>query len=237
MASKKNKNTKKHTSGDKIYIMKGSSPCRLVWWIAMLADYRADIIDIDLMKGENKESWFVEMNPRQCVPFYRSKEGVTLTESRAISKYLISKTYRSDLSKKYPGIWNTFSNVKRAKVDEMLDYDLGTLYKRISDFIYPIVFRGEKPDRDKYQLIKKSVVYLNDKIIENNGFLCCDNVSLADLSVSLSLTMLDFFEQEDFNLDAGKEYIEWQIKMKELPHWEDINKDFYKWLESKIGKQ
>jgi len=224
-------------TADTLYLMRGSAPCRLVHWVALLADHKMNLVDMDLMKGEHKQDWFVSLNPRHCVPTYKTAEGLVLSESRAIAKYLVSKTYRTELARKYPGIWNQFSNVHRAKVDEMLYYDATTLYKRIGEFVYPIIFRGEKPDKDKFQMVRKSLAYLDHKVLENGGFLCGSQVSLADLSVALSLTMLEFFEssQKDFQYTPGVGFASWLERMRALPHWDEVNQGFYAWLKSKKG--
>jgi glutathione S-transferase len=220
---------------EKLYLMRGSAPCRLVHWVALLADHNLELVDIDLMKGEHKQDWFMRLNPRHCVPTYQDGELV-LSESRAIAQYLVSKTYRTELGRHYPGIWGQFFLSDKAKVNEMLYYDIGTLYKRIGEFIYPIIFRGEKPNKDKFDLVRKSLGYLDHKINENGGFLCGTKVSLADLSVALSLTMLEFFEPtKDFQYTPGMGFVNWHQKMKNLPHWEEVNAGFYAWLKSKKG--
>ena len=63
------------------------------------------------------------------VPVLVDLDGFTLFESRAISSYLIET--RQKESQLYPR-----SNVKlRATIDKMLQFDLGTFYRAISDVI------------------------------------------------------------------------------------------------------
>jgi glutathione S-transferase len=175
-----------------LYLMRGSAPCRLVWWVSKLAGQNTKLVDINLMKGEHKQDWFIKLNPRHCVPTY-TREDLVLTESRAIARYMVTLSDSDALRRKYPGIWQwCFVPSKQARINEMLDYDIGTLYKRIGAYIYPTLFAGEKPDPEKFAMVKKSLEFLSDQIQKNGGYLCGNQLTLGDLSVALSLTMLEF---------------------------------------------
>lgn len=94
------------------------------------------------MKGprfkNNKTCFFVfQLNPQHTVPTLVDGD-FSLWESRAISRYLISK-YGKDNNSLYPSDPQT-----RAVVDQRLDFDLGTLYPRFGGYFVSIYFLSEK---------------------------------------------------------------------------------------------
>jgi glutathione S-transferase len=156
------------------------------------------------------------------------KDGrFVLTESRAIANYLVSKYQNADLASLYPGIWGALSSQEKASVDEMLHYDIGTFYKRVGAWVYPQLFGGAEADEEKFAMIIKSLEYLDSKIKKNGGGLCTKHLTVADLSVALSLSMLDFF---DLDLSAHKYVGTWLNAVKSLPQWEEVNEAFVQWV-------
>lgn len=317
-----------------LYVMKESAPCRLVLLIHDFLNLNFEIKQINLEKGEHKEKWFLEINPRHCVPtLFNKKNGFTMTESRAIAKYLLdnyqtnkenlnmykkaekialqrimaetcakfyklkldnetetlngtfhpefikrykdlknmSNIYESDESDNsdtdsfdvdscneseiylnddtednstsesedysddtdeskslsYPGLYEK-DQIVIAKIMELLYYDLGTLYKRIGDYIYGPLFHGEKLNKDKKELVRKSLFFL-ENLLNENDYLVCNNLTLADLSICLSCTMLEF--DKNFEYGEFQKFVEWRNKIKNFPNWTKINKSFYKWVE------
>ena len=88
---------------------------------------------------------------------------------RAIMQYLCNK-YDKD-NKFYPVIgcdWDLFDKTRhysrispilnqvepeaRAKVDYLLNFDLGTLYRAIGEYIYPIWLHDATPDQEKLKV-------------------------------------------------------------------------------------
>jgi glutathione S-transferase len=200
--------------------------------VSKLASENLKLVDMDLMKGDHKTPEFIKLNPRHCVPTLKDNRFV-LTESRAIANYLVDKYSSADLAARYPGIWGHLSAHEKALVDEMLHYDIGTLYKRIGEWVYPQLFRNETGDDEKLAMVRKSLEYLNDKIQEHKGGLCSGHLSLADLSVACSLSMLDFFDDIDW---ATYPFLDkWRTDIHALPQWKKVNEAFEAWVQSKKG--
>lgn len=78
---------------------------------------------VNLLEKEQLRPDFVKINPQHCVPTLVD-DSFVLWESRAIAQYLVeSKAAGSSL---YP------ADVKeRARINQRLYFDLGTLYARI----------------------------------------------------------------------------------------------------------
>ncbi len=73
------------------------------------------------------------MNPFHVVPTLEDSDGFVVWESRAIAAYLIQSRGGKDNPKAeelYPSELK-----KRITVDKFLQYDLGTLYRAISDVV------------------------------------------------------------------------------------------------------
>ena len=69
-----------------------------------------------------------QINPQHSVPCIRDGELV-LTESRAIMIYLIEKYAKKSHTYLYP----SSDIVEKARIHQMLDFDLGSFYKAFMD--------------------------------------------------------------------------------------------------------
>jgi glutathione S-transferase len=204
--------------------MLGSAPCRLVRLVASLCNYDIDIVEIDLMKGEHKTEDYLKINPRHCVPCLVD-EDLVMTESRAIAQRILTLTNSSFIPE----------NIDvRSKVDEMVQYDLGILYKRIGDFVYPQLFANAEPDQDKKEMVKSSLLYL-DNILSKSENLVSSTFTLADLTIRISLTMLEF---TDLDFTEYPHLSRWMKKVEEINSntWKIVNLQFKMWVTSVKNK-
>lgn len=81
-----------------------------------------EVIHVNFAKGEHKSESFLKINPLGEVPVLVLDDGATLTESRAISAYLVaSKDANNPL---YP----MNDPTKLAQIDEMLHFDATLVY-------------------------------------------------------------------------------------------------------------
>jgi glutathione S-transferase len=87
---------------------------------------------IDLMKGQQKEDWFLRMNPCHSVPTYRASNGYALWESNAILRFLVN-SFPQQLQQWYP-----IDPHVRGKIDTALDWRQTTLYQHTSTLGYPL---------------------------------------------------------------------------------------------------
>merc|ERR1712037_1068389 len=135
-----------------IFSMVVSAPCRAVLLTAKALDIEHTTKNIDLMKGEQMAEDFVAMNPAHVVPTIKDGDFV-LWESRAILQYLCNKYDKEN--KFYP-----VEAEARAKVDYLLNFDLGTLYKAIGEYVYPIWLYKQAPDEEKMKAMESKFEFM-----------------------------------------------------------------------------
>ena len=91
-------------------------------------DLEVDIKHVDFRKKDNKTEEYSKLNPLQQVPVFVDEDGFVLTESRAISTFLVNS--RSSESLLYPK-----DPMKRALVDQRLYYDATVVFKSHVDIL------------------------------------------------------------------------------------------------------
>ncbi|KAF9409094.1 hypothetical protein HW555_011441 [Spodoptera exigua] len=166
-----------------LYYTAGSAPCRLVLLVAAALNIQLDLNPVNLRAGEQFKPDFLKLNPQHTVPTLVDGD-FSLWESRAISRYLVSK-YGDKNNSLYPSDPQT-----RAVVDQRLDFDLGTLYPRFGQYFYPQIFAGAKADDALLKKLEEALVFLNT-FLEGNKYAVGDKLTLADLSLVATVSTID----------------------------------------------
>lgn len=207
--------------------MAASPPCRAVWMCLKELGVQVDMRHLDMYKkAEHTQPWFVKLNPQHMVPTLNDN-GFVLWESRAIMGYLVTK-YGSD-DRLYPR-----DPEKRAIVDRMLYFDIGTLYRAMIDYFQPILYTGSTGDPQKANALKQSLDYL-DGYLEDTEYAAGEFLSIADFAILASVTHLDGLE---YSYKAYENINRWANKLKsELPYYKECNEEgiamFKDWVKSR----
>ncbi|XP_046639976.1 glutathione S-transferase 1-1-like [Daphnia pulicaria] len=193
--------------------MAASPPCRAVWMCIKELGIDVDMRHIDMYKkAEHTQPWFVKLNPQHTVPTIND-DGFILWESRAILGYLVNKYGKDD--QLYPT-----EPQKRALVDRMLYFDIGTLYKSMVDYFQPILYMGSSGDPQKANQLKSSLDYL-DQYLEIEEYVAGDNLTIADLALLATVTHLEGVE---WSYKSYENIFRWVTKLKtELPYYNECN--------------
>lgn len=142
------------------------------------------------------------MNPQHTVPTLVDG-GVVLLESRAILAYLANKYGKTDsLYPKDP--------VKRAKIDQKLYFDMGTLYQRFSEYYYTQMFQQQPADPEKYKRMEEGMGYF-ETALEGHKYAIGDNLTIADLTLIATVAT---FEIADFPLKNYPNVQRWYATCK-----------------------
>jgi len=203
-------------TGIELYYTPESPGCRAVLMLIAELDIEIDLIKLDMYKKyEHRKPWFVKMNPQHTVPTIKNNiTGKILSESRAILKYLVLK-FGDHKSYLYPT-----DPEESAKVDEILYFDIGSLYKCLKDYFHPQLMSGLDPDEMKGNAFKQQLTYL-DIFLEHSRYVAGDNLTIADFSVLASVTHL---EGMDYKITSYKNLHKWVERLKEeLPYYQECN--------------
>nr|CAD7587475.1 unnamed protein product [Timema genevievae] len=186
-----------------------------------IADYTLAVtvsgIELNLKKtvltnGDHLKPEFLKLNPQHCIPTL-DDNGFALWESRAILAYLQSQ-YGKDESL-YPK-----DPKKRAVVDQRLYFDMGTLYARIGEYYYPIIFQKAQGDPEKFKKLEEAFEFL-EKFLTGSAWVAGDKITIADFAVISSVSTA---EVVGFHVNTYPNVAKYLAKArKELAGYEDIN--------------
>ncbi|KAF2361042.1 Glutathione S-transferase C-terminal [Trinorchestia longiramus] len=148
-----------------------SAPCRSCQLTASALGLELNINVLDLMNDEQHNPDFLAINPQHTVPTLVDGD-FHLWESRAISAYLVNQYGEDDCL--YPKEPKT-----RAIVDRALYFDMGTLYKRFGDYVYPSVCEGAAVNPDKLTALVEALGWL-DGYLDGNDYIAGSDITIAD---------------------------------------------------------
>lgn len=206
-----------------LYELPFSAPCRAVKMTAAAAQITLELKFVDLMAGEHKGEEFLKINPEHTVPTLVDG-SFTLWESRAIMPYLMNKF--APASELYPR-----DPARRAIVDRVLQYDLGHVYRTISQFIYPQLFENKEADPEREAAIKPVLDYL-DNILEKQQFVAGTNLTIADFSVESNMGILD---TKGWDFSAWKNLKAWRERLTQYPWYSEANKGLFEFIKKATG--
>jgi len=174
-------------SGDQkpptLYMHPFSAPCRAVLMAAGAAGIKLNLKKVDMLKGEHQTEAYLKINPDHTVPTLVDG-SLKLWESRAIMQYLMNQ-YGDAKNTLYPR-----DPVQRATIDRLLQYDQGTAYRNISEYVYPQLFQKLDADPEKAKAVEKVFDYL-ENILKTQSHVAGSHLSLADISLTAGLSLLE----------------------------------------------
>lgn len=162
---------------------------------------------VNLREGEQKQEWFLKINPVGKVPAM-DDDGFYLFESNAICKYLCDKQGSS----LYPK-----DAKKRATVDQWIDYASFHVGANFMPVVYNRVFaprRGqavnEKAIADALEALKQYLPVLENQLTQHKHVVSSE-VSLADIVL---LALLEPAEVAHIDLSAYPHLSAWRTGLK-----------------------
>ncbi|XP_055295583.1 glutathione S-transferase D7-like isoform X2 [Sitodiplosis mosellana] len=168
-----------------LHYLPPSPPCRTVLLLGKLLNIDFDLRLIDIVKGEHLKPEYIEINPQHTVPTLED-HGLVLWESRVIITYLTAAYSKDDTL--YP------RDVRmRALVDQRLSFDLSTLYARLADYYFPVLFRGQELDETKLQRLHEALGFF-EAMLKGRTWAAVNNFTLADLSLTVTVAQIESLE-------------------------------------------
>nr|UQQ66573.1 glutathione S-transferase delta 1 [Conogethes punctiferalis] len=195
-----------------LYYVPGSPPCRAVLLTARALNLNLNLKLMDLHHGEHMKPEYLKINPQHTVPALVD-DGTAIWESRAIITYLANKYGKG--KPLYPE-----DPKARAQIDQLLYFNIGTLYARWSDYFYPQVFGGAPADKQKLEKVEEALK-LFDSILEGHKFVAGNTFTVADLDYLASVSS---FEASDVNFLKYPNIKRWYETAKSTaPGYEEAN--------------
>jgi len=152
------------------------------------------------------------MNPQHTVPVLKDGDYV-LSESRAILTYLCEEFSGE---KYYPK-----DSKMKGIIQQRLSFDLGVLYRRLGDAVYPVCFgkRENIPEEDRKSL-NEAMMWMED-FLKRSKYVAGEILTIADLSLVGTVSTFEACEKGLGSLDQFPKTKEWlQIMKVELPDYE-----------------
>lgn len=154
------------------------------------------------------------MNPQHTLPTI-DDDGFYLWESRSIMTYFADKYSKNEsLYPKDP--------TKRAVINQRLYFDMGTLYQRFGDYLYPQIFEnpGKPADPEQLKKLHEAFGFLNT-FLDGQTYVAGDSLSLADISLVATVATI---EASRIDFDKYENVKKWFAHCKAtLPGWEIID--------------
>lgn len=152
------------------------------------------------------------MNPQHCVPTL-DDNGLVLWEGPAIITYLATKYATKDVELVPSDVY------LRAKLDQRLHFNNGTLLGRYLQLIVPI-FSGTvwELNADQVISIRESLDFL-EAFLQEDDYLVGNKLTVADFSnVTTAVTILNIIE-----IDESKypKMLAWIDRISKLPYYDD----------------
>uniref|UniRef100_W6MEZ5 Glutathione-S-transferase-like-1 protein n=1 Tax=Coenobita clypeatus TaxID=474045 RepID=W6MEZ5_9EUCA len=195
------------------YYLLLSPPCRSVMLTAEAVGVKLNLKKVDIFKGEQMKPEFIAINPQHCIPTLVDGDLV-LWESRPICNYLASKYGKDD---------SLFPNDprKRAEVERLHYFDMGTLFFRFGEYVFPVLFRGEKSfNPEKLEKLHEALGWLNTWLA-GHDFAVGNNITVADHSLSATVST---FKAAGIDLDRHPNVVAWLKRCEaKMPGYSEIN--------------
>ena len=198
-----------------IYVHHNSEPCRAVLSLANFLKIPHEIKVLQIYRGEARTPKFKAINPLGKVPTIIDEDGVILSESHTILRYLCRKYKALDH-------WYPNDPIKAAKVDLYLDWHQ-TNTRRIYNFFIamatPMFPKGhfDYYDIDAERIAVERTLKLFETVwLKKNKFLAGDEISIADISAASEIIALVAFEWDLSEYPKTKEWHDRIMKNEEM---------------------
>uniref|UniRef100_A0A182SNA1 glutathione transferase n=1 Tax=Anopheles maculatus TaxID=74869 RepID=A0A182SNA1_9DIPT len=167
-----------------------SPPCRVVLLFARWLKLDLNLIELDVLKREHYKPEFVKLNPQHYIPTLVDGD-VVVWESSAVLIYLAEKYGTDDTL--YPK-----DIALRAKVNQRLFYDIGTLMRSVTTYYHPILMGGEGKPED-FKKVQDAVTVL-DRFLHGSRWTAGEHITVADFAIAVTVAALDGVLNFDFTV-------------------------------------
>ncbi|RWS25159.1 glutathione S-transferase 1: isoform D-like protein [Leptotrombidium deliense] len=214
------------------YYINDSPNCRVVSMVAEYLKIPLNLKLVDLWQScDHLKPEFEKLNPQKCVPTIVD-DGFSLGESRAIIRYLANQ-YAPD-NEIYPKCAK-----KRAIVDQLLEFDHGSLYKTLNEWCAPYFMEKKPLDAELEKKFTKHLTVLNDHFLKKHKYVAADHLTLADFSILSTISGSLCFGYDLYKYENIKAWLD-RLE-RELPFYDKAVNEFVssmkKWIQENIKSE
>jgi len=196
-----------------------STCTRIVLMTAAELNADVELVPVDLMKGQHKQTEHLKRQPFGKIPAFVDNHGFTLFESRAIARYIAQQYGDSNIYPKDPK--------KRAIVDQWLSVEQGTVNGYLCTILAErILNRHRGLDTDQKNIdkaINNITPYLDvlDKHLAENKYMSGTEFTLADIVYLPYLQLLSTVPEWSLIKDR-KNLLRWWEDISNRPAWKSV---------------
>lgn len=165
---------------------------------------------VNMHEQEHLRPTYLRISPHHMVPTLVDNE-FSMFESRAICIYLVEKYGKNDAL--YPRNAKT-----RATINQLMYFDMGTLFKRFFEYYYPI-YQGADPEPQKWEALQEAMGFL-DNFLTDKKFAVTYRLTIVDL---ILLSTVSTIETAGFDLSSYKHVSNWYSNLKAVAPGYDKN--------------
>jgi len=167
-------------------------------------------IQVNTFVGEQLKPEFVKINPQHTIPTLVDN-GFVIWETRAIVVYLVEQYGKDDsLYPKDPQ--------KQALINQLLYFDMGTLYEAIAKYFFPLLRTGKPGTQDNFEKLVAAFNLLNT-FLEGQDYVAGSQLSVADIVI---LATVSTTEMVEFDLEQFPNVVRWyKNAQKVTPGWDE----------------
>ncbi|KAF5350660.1 hypothetical protein D9756_008528 [Leucocoprinus leucothites] len=195
-------------------------PTKLVTLVLYEKNVPFEYIEVDILKGEQRDPGFLSTQPYGQVPVMNDN-GFVLYESRAIIRYIADK-YADQGTSLAPKDLQKRALLDQAAWGEAFNFNHHASPKVASELLYK-KFLGQETDLVKVEELKKSLsakLDIYEQILSKQAYLIGDELTLADLQHIPFGTLL---EQAQVNLTQERpNTARWFNEISSRASWQKV---------------
>jgi len=167
-------------------------------------------IQVNTFVGEQLKPEFVKINPQHTIPTLVDN-GFVIWETRAIVVYLVEQYGKDDsLYPKDPQ--------KQALINQLLYFDMGTLYEAIAKYFFPLLRTGKPGTQENFEKLVAAFNLLNT-FLEGQDYVAGSQLSVADIVI---LATVSTTEMVEFDLEQFPNVVRWYKNAQNVtPGWDE----------------